>query len=98
MMCNTCLHFLNKRPVTVKSVAHPTHIILYLGGVRAQSSNCRILIETPLAGKASWENDLSRATKGFIIEQVTLNKSSLLLKIIFQNTETLQLFRKIIKT
>jgi hypothetical protein len=33
-----------------------------------------------------------------IIEQVTQNKSSLLLKIILQNTQTLQLFMKIIRT
>ncbi len=35
---------------------------------------------------------------GRIIEQVALNKLSLLLKIILQNTQTLQLFMKIIKT
>jgi hypothetical protein len=34
----------------------------------------------------------------FIIEQVASNKSSLLLKIQNQNTQTLQLFAKIIKT
>jgi hypothetical protein len=33
-----------------------------------------------------------------IIKQVASNKSSLLLKIILQNTQTLQLFTKIIKT
>ncbi len=33
-----------------------------------------------------------------IIEQVALNKSNLQLKIILQNTQTLQLFKKIIKT
>ncbi len=29
-----------------------------LGGVIAPSSHCSSLIEIPLAGKASWENDL----------------------------------------
>ncbi len=33
-----------------------------------------------------------------IIEQVSWNKSSLFLKIILQNTQTLQLFTKIVKT
>ncbi len=33
----------------------------------------------------------------YITKQVALNKSSLLLRIIFQNTQTLQLFTKIIK-
>ncbi len=33
-----------------------------------------------------------------VIEQVTSNKSSLLLKIILQNSQTLHLFTKIIKT
>jgi len=37
-------------------------------------------------------------TAHHIIEQVSLNKSSLLLKIQMQNTQTMQLFTKIIKT
>jgi len=40
------------------------HIIRYLGGVLAPSSHCSILIETPLAGKDYWENDLSIAPMG----------------------------------
>ncbi len=33
----------------------------YLGGHLAPSSHSNILIKTPLAGKAGWENDLSVA-------------------------------------
>ncbi len=36
--------------------------------------------------------------KEFIIKQVAWNESSLILKIILQNTQTLQKFTKIIKT
>jgi hypothetical protein len=36
----------------------------YFRGVLATSSHCSILIETPLAGEASWENDLSVAPMG----------------------------------
>jgi hypothetical protein len=43
---------------------HMMHIIRYLGGVLAPSSHCSILIETPLAGKASQENNLSIAAMG----------------------------------
>jgi hypothetical protein len=35
--------------------------IVFLGGHLAPSSLCSILFETPLAGKAGWENDQSIA-------------------------------------
>jgi len=34
---------------------------MHLGGHLAPSSHCSILIDTPLAGKAIWGNDLSVA-------------------------------------
>jgi hypothetical protein len=39
-------------------------IITYIGGILVPSRHCSILIETPLVGKARWENDLSIALMG----------------------------------
>ena len=52
------------RTQTVEFQVHQTHIIRYLAGVLAPSSQCSILIEILLAGKPGQENNLSKTSMG----------------------------------
>jgi hypothetical protein len=53
------MHFSIVRAQLVKFLVYLTHIIRYSEGVLDPFSHCSIFLETPLAGKAGWENDLS---------------------------------------
>jgi hypothetical protein len=55
---------LEEKKTLAKFWIHRIHQIRYLGGVLAPSRNFSILIETPLASKASGENDMRIAPMG----------------------------------
>ncbi len=52
---------LNVGPKVVKFLSLSKDFQKYLKGHLAPSSHCSILIETPMAGKAGYENDMSIA-------------------------------------